>query len=130
LRLDDYVASSHILVTVVGGRTGPVDTALATLGHCRHVAVRIPYFATAALVAAGSNLVLTIPRRAAENFSDDNRLRLVGPPMELPNFGYRMLWHERTHAEPDHIWLRRLILRAAHLECDVTESAGSPLLSE
>jgi hypothetical protein len=30
--------SREILVTVVGGRTGPVDTALATPGHTRHVA--------------------------------------------------------------------------------------------
>ena len=130
LSLDDYVASSHILVTVVGGRTGPVDTALATRGLSRHVAVRIPYFATAALVAAGSNLVLTIPRRAAENFSDDSRLRLMEPPLELPNFGYRMLWHERAHAEPDHIWLRKLILRAARFEGDVTEAASSAPSSE
>ena len=92
--------------------------------------MRIPYFATAALVAAGSNLVLTIPRRAAENFSDDSRLRLVGPPLELPNFGYRMLWHERAHSELDHIWLRKLILRAARLEGDVTESASSAPSSE
>ena len=111
--LDDYVAFPHILVTVVGGRAGPVDVALAALGHSRHVAVRIPYFATAALVAANSDLVLTIPRRAAENFADNRRLRLMEPPLELPNFGYRMVWHERTHAEPYHVWLRRLVLQAA-----------------
>lgn len=112
LRLEDYVKSPHILVTVVGGRTGTVDTALAALGHSRHIAVRIPYFATAALVAASSDLFLTIPRRAAENFARDHRLRLIEPPLDLSSFGYRMVWHERVHAEPDHIWLRRLILTA------------------
>jgi DNA-binding transcriptional LysR family regulator len=112
IRLDDYVTFSHILVTVVGGRTSTVDTALAAVGHSRHIAVRLPYFATAALVAATSDLFLTIPRRAAENFADDHRLRLMEPPVELPSFGYRMVWHERVHAEPDHVWLRRLILTA------------------
>lgn len=125
IRLDDYVAASHILVTVGGGRTGPVDTALAALGYRRHVAVRIPYFATAALVAVSSDLILTIPHRAAENFSDDNRLRLVEPPLELPNFGYRMVWHERAHGEPDHAWLRRLVLRAVRLESESSDSPGS-----
>jgi DNA-binding transcriptional LysR family regulator len=129
MRLKDYVAFSHILVTVVGGRTGPVDKALAALGHSRHVAVRIPYFATAALVASSSDLILTIPRRAAESFSND-RLRLVEPPLELPNFGYRMVWHERTHAEPDHAWLRRLILRAVRSESDPTASSSSVSTSE
>ncbi|MBH0239440.1 LysR family transcriptional regulator [Methylobrevis albus] len=121
MRLEDYVAAAHILVTVGGGKAGPVDTALAALGLSRHVAVRIPYFATAALVTASSDLVLTIPRRAATNFADDSRLRLVEPPLELPNFGYRMVWHERVHGEPDHAWLRRLVLRAARLEADGAE---------
>jgi DNA-binding transcriptional LysR family regulator len=113
LRLEDYVAFPHMLVTVVGGRTGTVDTALAALGHSRHIAVRIPYFATAALVAASSDLFLTIPRRAAETFTDDHRLRLMEPPIELSSFGYRMVWHERVHSEPQHIWLRRLIVKSA-----------------
>ncbi|MDX2204099.1 MAG: LysR family transcriptional regulator [Hyphomicrobiaceae bacterium] len=112
MRIEDYVSASHILVTVTGGRTGPVDKALAALGHSRHVAVRIPYFATAALVAASSDLVLTIPHRAARNFSNDSRLCLVKPPLELSSFGYRMVWHEKAHAEPDHEWLRRLILQS------------------
>lgn len=86
LRLKDYVAFPHILVTVVGGRTSTVDTALAALGHSRHVAIRIPYFATAALVAASSDLILTIPRRAAENFANDQRLRLLEPPARLVEF--------------------------------------------
>lgn len=116
LTLADYVAASHILVSIVGGGPGTVDNALALIGRSRHIAVRIPYFATAALVAASSDLVLTIPRRAAENFSDDRRLRVVEPPLELPNFGYRMVWHERVHAEPDHAWLRRQIFRAVRLE--------------
>jgi hypothetical protein len=41
-----------------------------------------------------------------------------------------MLWHERAHSEPDHIWLRKLILKAARLEGDVTESASSAPPSE
>jgi DNA-binding transcriptional LysR family regulator len=116
ISLEDYLAYPHALVTVTGGRSGPVDTALAALGHARHVAVRIPYFATAALLVANSNIILTIPHRAAQLFSTDQRLCLVEPPLELPEFGYRMVWHERVHAEPDHAWLRELIVRATHLE--------------
>lgn len=83
-----------------------------TIGRTRHIAVRIPYFATAALLTANSDMILTIPRRAAEMFAADDRLRIVEPPLELPEFGYRMLWHERIHSEPDHAWLRQLVLRA------------------
>lgn len=66
-------------------------------------------------VAASSDLILTIPNRAAENFSNDSRLQLCKPPLELPEFGYRMVWQEKVHADPDHQWLRRLILQAVRL---------------
>jgi DNA-binding transcriptional LysR family regulator len=73
-----------------------------TIGRTRHIAVRIPYFATAALLTASSDMILTIPRRAAEMFAADDRLQIVESPLDLPEFGYRMLWHERIHSEPDH----------------------------
>lgn len=52
LALEGFVRFSHILVTVTGGRTGPVDRALAAIGRERRIAMVLPYFATAALVAA------------------------------------------------------------------------------
>lgn len=125
ISLQDYLAFPHALVTVTGGRSGPVDTALAARGHARHMAVRIPYFATAALLVANSDIILTIPHRAARMFSTDPRLRLVEPPLALPEFGYRMVWHERAHAEPDHAWLRELIVRATRLESP-TALSGVP----
>jgi DNA-binding transcriptional LysR family regulator len=112
LSLDDYLYYSHILVTVIGGRTGPVDTALANLGRERRIGLWLPYFATAALAAANSDLVLTMPRRAAAAFTEMSGLQLLKPPIQLGEFSYRMVWHERVHREPAHVWLRRLILDA------------------
>jgi DNA-binding transcriptional LysR family regulator len=113
LSLDDFLAWSHILVTVTGGRTGPVDEALAAVGHRRKIGLWLPYFATAALVAARSDLILTMPRRAAEAFGAMSSLELVQPPIELSQFSYRIVWHERVHNEPAHAWLRHLIAEAA-----------------
>ncbi|MEO1649609.1 MAG: LysR family transcriptional regulator [Pseudomonadota bacterium] len=113
ISLEDYVTYPHALVTITREGLGPVDRALKAIGKSRHIAVRIPYFATAALLTAASNMILTIPRRAAEMFAEDSRLKIVEPPLELPEFGYRMIWHERSHHAPYHEWLRQLALRAA-----------------
>lgn len=104
-----YLCHPHILVTVTGGRSGPVDRALAELGRVRKIGLVLPYFATAAFAAATSDLILTMPRRAAEGFADSMNLALLEPPFELGDFGYRMVWHERVHGDPGHTWLRRLI---------------------
>jgi DNA-binding transcriptional LysR family regulator len=43
------------------------------------------------------------------------------PPLEIPPFPIRMLWHERTHLDPAARWLRAAVLRAYRGdELDVT----------
>jgi DNA-binding transcriptional LysR family regulator len=40
-------------------------------------------------------------------------LRVLPPPLEVPGFSMAMLWHERSHADPAHAWLRRRIAEVA-----------------
>lgn len=114
--LDDYLSYAHILVTVTGGRTGPVDRALSAIGRERRIAFVLPYFAVAALAAANSDLLLTMPYRAAKAFAATTDLTLLTPPVELGDFGYRIVWHERVHNDPGHVWLRRMIIDAVRSE--------------
>ena len=106
LSLDDYLAHAHILVTVTGGRTGPVDRVLSEMGRRRRISLVLPYFAVAALAAADSELLLTMPYRAAKAFAETMPLTLLEPPVELGEFGYRMVWHERVQDDPGHAWFR------------------------
>ena len=101
---------------MTGGRTGPVDRALAALDRERRIALVLPYFATAALAAANSDLILTMPHRAARTFAESMELVLLKPPVELGDFGYRIVWHERVHDDPGHAWLRRLIAEVVAAE--------------
>lgn len=107
--MDDYLAHDHALVTVLGGRTGVVDAALGQLGLSRRVSLFLPYFATAALLVGQSDLILTLPRRAAEASAAPLGLTLLRAPLALESFGYCMVWHERTHADHACAWLRALV---------------------
>ncbi|CAM3255925.1 LysR family transcriptional regulator [Asticcacaulis taihuensis] len=107
--MDNYLAYDHALVTVTGGRTGIVDDALRARGLKRRIAMWLPYFMTAALLVSRSNLVLTLPRRAAEEAANSFELLKFMPPIELETFGYRMIWHERTQRDGACLWLRNLI---------------------
>lgn len=103
--LEAFLAFPHILVTVFGGRTGIVDDALAALKRTRQVAVTVPYFATAALIAAQSNLILTLPRKAIGQLAEANNLIAFETPVVTKGYGYRMIWHPRSDRDPDHHWL-------------------------
>lgn len=113
LSMEVFLSHRHILVTIGGDDFGVVDAALAELGHSREIAVTLPYFSTAALIAAQSDLLLTLPSRVAQAFDGTHDLTIVRPPIEIERFGYRLLWHARTDADQGCRWLRNRISELA-----------------
>ncbi len=111
--LEAFLRWPQALVSVFGGRTGVVDEALALIGLTRQISLWIPYFATAAAIVAASDLVLTLPTRAARRLVQPGQITSFAPPFAIPSFGYRMLWHERCQQDEGHRWLRDQIAIAA-----------------
>ena len=107
--LDEFLAWPHVLVSILGGRSGVVDDALAAMGRTRRISLWLPYFATAAHLVAETNLIMTLPSRAAEPLILGGRLTAFPPPLALEGFDYRLLWHERSQADLGHRWLRELV---------------------
>lgn len=86
----------------------------------------LPYFAVAALAAANSDLLLTMPARAARAFADAMPLALLAPPIELGDFGYRMVWHERVQDDPGHVWFRGAVGEAVRPGDDTPDGRAGP----
>jgi DNA-binding transcriptional LysR family regulator len=113
LSLDDFVAMPHALVAPRGAQGSVVDSALARIGKKRRVAVEIPHFLVAPHVVRETDLVLTLAARVALSLAPLLGLRQLAPPLELPGFTMTMVWHERQHVDPTHVWLRELIASVA-----------------
>lgn len=113
LSLDDFVSLPHALVSPRGVTGSVVDTALASLGKKRRVAIEIPHFLVAPHVVRETDVVLTLAQRVAQALTPLLGLRQVAPPLELPGFSMSMVWHDRQHDDPAHTWLRRMIAAVA-----------------
>lgn len=120
LSLEEFTAWPHALVSILGGRTGDVDHALSARSRNRHITLWLPYFATAGLVCASSNVIITLPTRVAAALAASARLTLLQPPLDVPGFDYRMLWHERSHDDPGNIWLRDLVAATVGRHADAS----------
>lgn len=104
-----FAALSHVLVTI-GGRGGSlIDAALERHGLRRRIAMRLPHFLVAPMVVAKSDMALVLPRRLAQHVALSMPVTLVELPVEVPPFALSMIWHERTHDDPAHAWLRAQI---------------------
>ena len=113
MSLKNFVASRHILVSPYGGLSGTVDTALSEIGLTREVVAAVPHFSTAPFTLVETDLVATMPTRLAKMFCDYLPLTMLPPPLELPGFSMFLIWHERTHHDSAHGWLRETVVTSS-----------------
>lgn len=92
-----------------GGFSGVTDAALAEHGLERRVVLSVPHFLFLRSVLESTDLVAMLPERLVGN---SGTLQVVDAPLEVPGYEMAMLWHERSHRDPAHQWLREQIVKA------------------
>ena len=115
LSLERYVTLRHVTVTISGVGESTVDAALSKQGLTRHVALRVPHFLAGAMLVADSDMILTLPSRLARQLAQRLQLVLLELPLHVAPLSPAMIWHERFHSDPAHIWVRQQLV-------DVVES--------
>lgn len=105
--LSQFCQLEHVVVSPDGGGFhGITDEVLSEAGMSRRVVLSVPHFLFVMSVLATTDLVAMLPSRLVRNAS---ALRIVEPPLDVPGYEMSMLWHERSHRDPAHQWLREHI---------------------
>ncbi|WP_059413964.1 LysR family transcriptional regulator [Cupriavidus basilensis] len=108
--LAQFCALDHVIVSPDGGGfRGVTDDALAQAGLTRRVVLSVPHFLFMMSVLATTDLVAMLPARLVHGVG---ALQVVEPPLAVPGYEMAMLWHERSHRDPAHRWLREYIAGA------------------
>jgi len=113
LTLPVYMKLGHVLVTPAERPGSVVDTALSDEDLGRRVVLRTPHFLVAPFVVARTDLIATLPRAVAETAARLMGLALYPPPIDVPGFPLRMVWHPRSHDQAAHRWLREQVMLVA-----------------
>lgn len=108
-----YLAARH--VTVSSRRTGLAveDMVLTRLGYQRDVNVRCQSYEAAFRIVSGSDLLLTMARRRAEQLHAMLGNHLMPMPLALPPLELHVYWHRQSDSEPRSRWLRTELLALA-----------------
>jgi len=107
LTLDSFCAQDHALFSYVGGSfRGVTDEALAALNRTRRVTLSVCSFLVLPEILRVSDLISVVPRRLTRDLPG---LSVLPPPLTLPGFSKIAVWHERTHRDAGHRWLRELL---------------------
>ncbi|ADO69362.1 LysR family transcriptional regulator [Stigmatella aurantiaca] len=113
LEAETYLAARHVAVS--SRRTGPAieDLLLSRLGTQRHVSVRCQHYEAACRIVSGSALLLTMPRRRAEELQAALGNHLLPMPLMLPAMDLHLYWHRQVDEDPRSRWLRSELLALA-----------------
>ncbi|MBP1205045.1 DNA-binding transcriptional LysR family regulator [Duganella sp. 1411] len=105
-----YAAGQHVLVARRDQDTGPMDEALAAHGMHRTIASIVGGFTAALALAAGSDLIATVPERHTGNLRAG--MFSFALPLRMPELTVSLMWHPRMDADPAHRWLRGCVVEA------------------
>ena len=104
LSLDAFCRLDFVLVSPEGGGfKGIADTMLESRKRKRQVMLSTQHFLFVPEVVARTDLVAIAPSRLVQHRTD---LQIVAPPLSIPGYEMGMVWHERSHTDAAHAWLR------------------------
>lgn len=109
--LEQFCQLEFVMVSQDGGgfRT-QIDTLLEAQGLTRRVVMSLPHFLFIPTLLAKSDMVAMLPSRMLGDLLGS--LRTCPVPLELPGYDMVMVWHERSHLDPAHSWLREQVVAA------------------
>ena len=113
LKLQEYLQAKHIRVSVLNSTSDAIDRALAKRRVSREIALTVPHFSVVPLMVEHGGYIATLSRRLAETQTPLFEIKLCEPPFSLGKRSTRMLWHERSEADPGAQFFRDLVREAA-----------------
>lgn len=105
--LSEMLAWPHAMVSSREHGPGFEDLQLSRHGLQRKIGLRTSHFFSAALVIAQTDLILCAPARFAHLLRERFGLSVKAMPITLPKLELYLYWHQNTHLDPAHRWLRQ-----------------------
>jgi DNA-binding transcriptional LysR family regulator len=117
LSIKQYLQLEHAVVRAESRTEEVIENYLARRKIRRRVVLTTPHFASAPMIVAQSDLIVTIPLPLARYFSKVAAgVRVVQLPFEPPRIALRQFWHRKVHHDARNRWLRALVYELFHDE--------------
>ena len=108
LDLEQFLAAKHVAIVHTSAGDSSVRKALGKRAGRRQVMLHLPHYTTVPMILAESDLIAVMPQAIATAFSKLKELKTLPLPFRMPSVQVRQFWHERSHRDAAHRWLRNL----------------------
>jgi DNA-binding transcriptional LysR family regulator len=110
MRLEDFSAAEHVVVTSPGTGHGRIEELLERAGVQRHVRLQVPHFVAVGHILQTTDLLATVPEAFAQRVAEPFGLTYFAHPAALPDIAINLFWHAKNHKDPANQWLRGLMM--------------------
>jgi len=107
LTLETYLSLSHVRISPWGEKQGIVDEVLAQHKLKRNVMLQLPSVLAAPHTLLHSDLILTMPRLAAEQLATLIDIQLFDPPVAIPDYHLNVYWHKLNSGKASFQWMQK-----------------------
>lgn len=111
LTKDQLFRMPHVIFEWGGERSG-AQKALDAMAPELPVQVVVPEFLMIPSVVRGTNMLALLQRGLASRLAEMNGLKILEPPVPLPNLSIDLVWNPHSAGDPGRAWLRRHLKRA------------------
>jgi len=108
-----FLVEQHILIMASEtGHAAHLETqrVLTRAVSLSNILLQVPSFIAGAIVASQTDGVATLPANLASIVAKPLGMSVFKTPVPLPRIEIAQYWHERSHRDPAHRWLRSITL--------------------
>ena len=124
LRLDTYLAASHVLVSARRQGLGLEDFELSRQGLRRQIGLRCRHYFAGCRVVSQTDMLLTMPEQYAKvaNQHFDNALHTF--PLSAAQLDAHLYWNAAQQDDPANMWFRQRVMQAVQDELKAASKAS------
>ena len=126
LTLKLFLEAEHAVVAYEGRSQELFEIVVQRTRMRRQVRLRSPHFMSLPSIIANSDLISIVPRAVGAPWLHPGGLRMLKPPVAVPNIPLKQFWHRRSRADSAIIWLRKLVHHLFH-DRDPTDDPQSAI---
>lgn len=110
-----YLRAGHVVVKPWMGEQGGIDAYLANQQVRRRIVVELPSLMIAPMIVAGSDLLITLPKRGIATVFNMQALAVFPTPFPTPRYTLKVYHCPALSNSPAHQWMQQKIIAAGAL---------------
>lgn len=111
ISMDEFLRIGHAVISAEGRSQEVFEQLLVKHRIERRIVLSTPHFMSIPFIIASTELLVTVPYAVGESFAKVANIRLIEPPMEIPQFDLKQHWHRKYGKDEANMWIRSVVAK-------------------